>query len=232
MTNPQTLNLYGYVKNNPLRDTDPTGHSGDDDFTTVILNFAANAIGTFASDNAFGALRPSPQTVEGKLGQAVGDVAAQYTGATEAEAGIAGRTDALVLAGVGQEELAPEAIVASQAMILHGTATATIATANIAKSGIENTSSSKPYEDTHENTERMQQGKAPVGKDGKPVELHHEGQQPNGNTREMTQSEHRGGENFKKNHPNTGQEPSRIDRNQAARERRKHWKQKVNNSDE
>jgi RHS repeat-associated protein len=28
MTNPQTLNLYAYVKNNPLRYTDATGHAG------------------------------------------------------------------------------------------------------------------------------------------------------------------------------------------------------------
>jgi hypothetical protein len=47
-------------------------------------------------------------------------------------------------------------------------------------------------------------------------------------TKEMTQTEHRGGENFKKNHPNTGQQPSQIDRNQANQARRKHWKQKAN----
>jgi RHS repeat-associated protein len=29
-TNPQTLNLYGYVQNNPLSTTDPSGHSCDD----------------------------------------------------------------------------------------------------------------------------------------------------------------------------------------------------------
>jgi len=51
---------------------------------------------------------------------------------------------------------------------------------------------------------------------------------PPAQTKEMTQTEHRGGENFKKNHPNTGQQPSQIDRNQANQARRKHWKQKAN----
>ena len=73
----------------------------------------------------------------------------------------------------------------------------------------------------------MSQGKAPLDKDGKPVELHHEGQPQNGQLKEMTQEEHRGGDNFKKNHTNTGQEPSQIDRSEAAKARRQHWKNKV-----
>jgi hypothetical protein len=40
----------------------------------------------------------------------------------------------------------------------------------------------------------------------------------------MTRTEHRLGDNYKKNHPNTNQQPSRIDRNQAAQQRREHWK--------
>ena len=137
LTNPRTLNLYGYVKNNPLRDTDPTGHSGDDDIVDHILNFVVSAGVTFISDNLFGAGRPEPKSAEGQLGQAVGDFAAQQSGIAEAEAGVAGRGGALVLAIAGQEEAAPEVAVVSQAMILHGTATAAIATANLAKSATE-----------------------------------------------------------------------------------------------
>jgi len=135
LTNPQTLNLYAYVKNNPLRDTDPTGHSGDDDIVDHILNFVVSAGVTFISDNLFGAGRPQPKSVEGQLGQAVGDFAAQQSGIAEAEAGTAGLTDSGVMALVpgGQEVAAGDALV-SGAAILHGSATATIATVNLAKS--------------------------------------------------------------------------------------------------
>lgn len=71
----------------------------------------------------------------------------------------------------------------------------------------------------------MEEGKAPIGTDKKPVELHHPGQEPNAPVREMTRTEHRGKGNFKENHPNKG--PSKIDRNKAAAERRKHWKDKA-----
>src|SRR5581483_8444555 len=133
LTNPQTLNLYAYVKNNPLRDTDPTGHSGDDDIVDHILNFVVSAGVTFISDNLFGAGRPQPKSVEGQLGQAVGDFAAQQSGIAEAEAGTAGLTDSGVMALVpgGQEVAAGDALV-SGAAILHGSATATIATVNLA----------------------------------------------------------------------------------------------------
>ncbi len=134
LSNPQTLNLYAYVKNNPLKDTDPTGHSGDDDIVDHILNFAVSAATTFLSDNVFGAFRPTPKSPEGTFGQAVGDFAAQQSGIAEAEAGSAGLTDAGVMAVIpgGQEAAAGDAVV-SGAAVLHGTATAAIATANLAK---------------------------------------------------------------------------------------------------
>jgi RHS repeat-associated protein len=66
-------------------------------------------------------------------------------------------------------------------------------------------------------------GNAPIGEDGNPVELHHEGQKPDSPLKELTKTDHRGGDNFKKNHENTGQEPSEIDRRQWNRERRDYW---------
>lgn len=77
---------------------------------------------------------------------------------------------------------------------------------------------------TPANVERMGKGKPPLGKDGKPVEIHHVNQKANGPVKEMTRTDHRGKGNYAKNHPNRG--PSQIDRNKAARERRRHWKEK------
>lgn len=46
-----------------------------------------------------------------------------------------------------------------------------------------------------------------------PVEIHHEGQNPQGPFKEMSRQEHRGKGNFKKNHSNLNK-PSKIDRNE------------------
>ena len=67
-------------------------------------------------------------------------------------------------------------------------------------------------------------GRAPTGDDGRPVELHHD-QQTGELQGEMTQTDHRAGENFSRNHPNTGSEPSRVDRNEARRARERYWQQ-------
>jgi len=40
----------------------------------------------------------------------------------------------------------------------------------------------------------------------------------------MTRTDHRGGANYKKNHSNTGQNPSKIDRKTFSKQRTKHWK--------
>ena len=66
-------------------------------------------------------------------------------------------------------------------------------------------------------------GDAPIGDDGKPVELHHRGQNADSPLDEMTSTEHRGKGNFGKNHNNTGQEPSNIDRSGWSKLRRDYW---------
>ena len=69
-------------------------------------------------------------------------------------------------------------------------------------------------------------GKAPISKvDGKPIELHHDGQTPDSTLKAMTQTDHRLGENFRNNHPNTGQAPSEIDRPEFAKIRKDVWNQ-------
>jgi hypothetical protein len=66
-------------------------------------------------------------------------------------------------------------------------------------------------------------GKAPTGDDGHPIELHHKDQNPEGPLIEMTRTEHRGKGNFSKNHSNTGQSASEIDRSIFSQQRRNHW---------
>jgi hypothetical protein len=48
---------------------------------------------------------------------------------------------------------------------------------------------------------KMENGKAPTGSDGHPVELHHVDRTPNGGLTQLNRTEHRLGENYKKNHP-------------------------------
>jgi hypothetical protein len=47
----------------------------------------------------------------------------------------------------------------------------------------------------------MQDGGAPKGPDAHPMELHHVDRTPQGGVKPMSRTEHRLGENFKKNHP-------------------------------
>jgi RHS repeat-associated protein len=51
LSNPQSLNLYGYVKNNPLRSADPDGH---EDCCDDLLQFAGGVVQGAASSVSFG----------------------------------------------------------------------------------------------------------------------------------------------------------------------------------
>ena len=52
-----------------------------------------------------------------------------------------------------------------------------------------------------ENLAKMQKGRAPKGPDGHPMELHHVDRTPEGGLQPMSRTDHRLGGNFKKNHP-------------------------------
>ncbi len=52
-----------------------------------------------------------------------------------------------------------------------------------------------------EDLTKLQKGRAPTGPDGHPMELHHVDRTPEGGLQPMSRTDHRLGENYKKNHP-------------------------------
>ena len=79
------------------------------------------------------------------------------------------------------------------------------------------------------NTQRMEQGLAPIGTDGKSVNIHHIDQTDNGPVMEITATEHQ--QNYSKLHTNIGQAPSKINRSKFNKWRREYWKWRSNNLD-
>jgi uncharacterized protein RhaS with RHS repeats len=67
-------------------------------------------------------------------------------------------------------------------------------------------------------------GNAPIGNDGHPVEIHHDGQKSSSPLVELTRTDHRGGENYKKNHQNTGERPSEIERKEWRKQQKQYWR--------
>lgn len=190
ITDPLTLNKYAYVRNNPLRYTDPDGHCAEALTCTVEGAGIGEAIG-----GPFGAV------VGGAIGAVAGVVI--YKGGKSLIENFPSTT---TTPGPYVGPLQP--IQASQTG-----------------------QSDKPYEATPENADRMKQGKAPVGKDGKSVELHHDGQKAEGELKEMTQTDHRGGDNYAKNHQNTGQGKSQVNRSDLAKQRHRYWKKQGQQQD-
>lgn len=76
------------------------------------------------------------------------------------------------------------------------------------------------------NIERMEQGLAPLGSDGKSVNLHHMTQTNDSAIAEVTQTFHQ--QNKKAIHINPNTIPSGIDRNMFNRWRKSYWKNRAN----
>lgn len=77
-------------------------------------------------------------------------------------------------------------------------------------------------EDGKTNLNRMQEGRAPLDKDGNPIELHHIGQKSDSPLAELKKEEHRGKENNTVLHDVSKE--SEIDRDKFAKERSDYWK--------
>lgn len=75
------------------------------------------------------------------------------------------------------------------------------------------------------NIERMEQGRAPLGSNGRPIELHHIGQHNDSPLAELTLEEHRGKGNDTILHNKTIE--SEIDRVTFESERIDHWKERA-----
>jgi RHS repeat-associated protein len=144
LDNPQSLNLYGYVNNNPLSHADPDGHECPT--CDSIVNFAAGAFNAWGSDNLAGAGRVDQTTSAGAAGARLGDAVAAVQGVAETVQGvgaaIAGGAEAFVtapLAGTGVGIVVPGAgavvAVAGAAEAVHGVATAGTAVTALMKSG-------------------------------------------------------------------------------------------------
>ena len=75
------------------------------------------------------------------------------------------------------------------------------------------------------NLERMDKGNSPLDQDGKPIELHHVGQNADSPLAELSRDEHRGKENFTVLHDSTLE--SKIDRVSFNKEKSEHWKERA-----
>lgn len=208
LTDPQTLNLYGYVRNNPLSRADVDGHDEGDPcgctITTEQANHMVHDIQDFGSA-LWTVIKYDATTIQAGVATGLGMIGAALS--TNTNGDMAGPSRIFDSYSKSQQARGAQPSQASP----EGQSTP-------------NDPNQKPYDKSAKNTERMQQGKPPIGKDGKPVELHSPDQTHTDESQEMTRTDHRGGDNFKKNHRNTGQEPSKVDRRQAARDRREHWK--------
>ncbi|QOY86918.1 RHS repeat-associated core domain-containing protein [Paludibaculum fermentans] len=141
ITDPQTLNKYGYVRNNPLRYTDPDGHDWQD-----AVEFVAGVGRGVAASESFGAVgAPSESdSMSSRIGQAVGTGVVGVVGAI---ASVGGITGGVLTAPTGVGALAGGAVA------LKGAASAVGAAKNlgaILTAPMQRSSDSGSYTNTHE----------------------------------------------------------------------------------
>lgn len=85
----------------------------------------------------------------------------------------------------------------------------------------------KAYKDVHgrTNLDRMKKGSAPLGPDGKSINLHHTTQRNESSIAEVTQTFHKENSSIIHSNPNTM--PSGINRNEFNKWRSEYWKNRT-----
>jgi RHS repeat-associated protein len=131
LSNPQTLNLYSMVADDPESFADLDGHDDCCSFWQVV-NFLAGAANAYGSDNLAGAGRQQQTTTEGKIGAAAGDTVAAVQGVVEVVAGGGGEAGGVALDATGVGAVVGVPLnVASAVVIAHGATTATEGVAHL-----------------------------------------------------------------------------------------------------
>jgi RHS repeat-associated protein len=159
--NPQSLNLYSYVQNNPTTTGDPDGHDGWD--------ILAGAFNSFGSDFFGGAGRKESSSEGYNKGQVLGDLAAVYVGEQEAEAGAGGEVLSLLGDGAGVGELGH--VLSGAAIVQGATAIATGGIHLLKETGTiyrvpgQSTPSGRPYIGRHNQPDPAKTRKSPDGRD-------------------------------------------------------------------
>lgn len=221
LSDPQTYNRYAYCVNNPLRYTDPSGK------TPLLFDKEAwEALPGWFGGLIIGdtSVHQDPSSYQSLMAQ---NGTPLLTGLTDANGNKLGNPatavikaggGALLQAGMMMTPIGDERIVAGAAKegaTLLKTAEKEAANASkIDRTAFraeretfwktEAKNNSGKY--SPENLERMKEGKPPIGSDGYPVELHHVDRTPEGGVQPMTRTDHRLGDNYKKNHPSVKDE--------------------------
>jgi RHS repeat-associated protein len=221
---PRRANLYAFSLNSPVRFMDPDGKQGFDMMLPPGGNEYVNAkfkegVAAVTSPKIVGrgvevagdAISVLPGV--GVAGDAISTAGAALQGDW---GGVAIGAAAVILPGLGSgevkavkaaaeeglERVAKESLESGATRI--GRRTSQIDRKAFAKERAaywKNEAQNAPGKYSKEDLAKMQKGRPPLGPDGFPMELHHSDQTPQGGLEAKSRTDHRLGENYKKNHP-------------------------------
>jgi RHS repeat-associated protein len=205
---PQTLNLYQFVGGNPASKADPDGHEGPGSYEGMVA--MANSIGDrFAEDfnaikNAMGGPElphgqtPALENMRQQLQQCPCPANQKQEDSKQNNNNNSKSTN--------QNESGGQSSPKQNAGTPNGTARAP-SKIDRAQFKAEREAFWKAEAKNHpekysaKDLAKMEKGRAPTGADGHPVELHHVDRTPTGPKEPLTRTDHRLGDNYKKNHP-------------------------------
>ncbi len=206
LSDPQTLNLYQFVGGNPASKADPDGHEDPPrpSLLQIIKVGGPLAIKLMAHEMDPRSIA-DPHSVAAQLMQKLAESCTCRTPNNQSNDGNKNNNNSQ---STNQSESG------GQKAPSNGTSKAGTSGTGRAPSKIDRAAfnaerkafwkaeaKTNPENYSAENLARMEKGKPPIGPDGHPIELHHVDRTQSGPLEPMTRTDHRLGENMKKNHP-------------------------------